>query len=160
MSLARSEVGDSSWLQKTGYMAVRRRQNILIVIGGIPFLWFLVKRRFDSNFLWATLTLWLSAVLPTVWAATRMRCSVCGVPVYALWLVGFPRGREKSPFQELRHCPYCLDDGTGTTGDATRVDRRKEVHAAVRFVAIAVSLFVCLLLVVFGLMVKGWFPNY
>jgi hypothetical protein len=161
MPLASSAVGDSSWLQNAGYGPVRTRQHVIVTIGWIPMLWVLARGHLQSNaFVWASLGLGLSVMIAYGWAATRVRCSGCGVPVYALWLLGFPKGRERCRFPALACCPYCFDDGTGSTGDATRVDRPQEIRAAIRHALMALLLFFGLMLVVFCLMVKGWFPNY
>jgi hypothetical protein len=161
MSLERPTGVGSSWAQKAGYLPVRRRQDWLIAMGGAPFVWFLVHRDFTSSgFHWALFALMGVPALATAWAARRVRCSVCGIPVYALWLLGFPRGRERPAFEALQACPYCLDDGTGTTGDASRVDRRQEINAAIRYGLVAMLLFIGLMVVVFVVGVLGWLPGY
>lgn len=160
MPLERPAEAASSWVQRAGYSSVRWRRHWLITIGGAPFVWFLVHRDFASRgFLWAVLALFSVPALATAWAAIRLRCSVCGIPVYAFWLLGLPRGRERPAFEVLPCCPYCLDDGTGRTGDARRVDRRKEVRAAIRYGLVAVLLFISLMAVVFVLGVEGWLPG-
>jgi hypothetical protein len=154
-------VSDSSWVKNAGYLLVRRRQGWLSVAGGAPYLWFLAHRDFDSSgFLWASLALFVVPTLATAWAAARLRCHVCGIPVYAFWLLGFPRGWKRPAFEALLLCPYCADDGTGTTGDATAVDRPKEIRVAVRYALLALSLFAGVMALVFVLMLLGWFPNY
>ena len=161
MMVERSGVATSSWVQRAGYAWVRRSQRWLITIGGVPFIWFLVRRDFNSTgFHWALLLLIAVPALATAWAAIRLRCSVCKIPVYGHWLLGFPRGKERRGFDELPSCPYCLDDGTGQTGDASRVDSRKESTAAIRHGLVAIGVFVGLLAVVFLLMLLGWFPGY
>jgi hypothetical protein len=151
----------SSWVQKAGYLPVRRRQDWLITIAGAPFVWFLVHRDFaSSGFHWALLALMSVPPLATAWAARRLRCSVCGIPVYALWLLGLPRGKRRPAFEALPGCPYCLDDGTGRTGDAGRVDRQKEIRAAIRYGLVAIALFIGLMVLVFVLAVVGWLPGY
>jgi hypothetical protein len=152
---------DSSWVHKAGYLPVSRRRDWLITIGGAPFVWFLVSRDFDSpGFLWACFLLMGMPALAVAWAALRIRCTVCGTPVYAFWLLGFPRGAERPPFARLACCPYCLDDGTGMAGDARRVDRRRETKAAILYGVTAMLLFMSLMAVIFWLMVVGWFPGY
>ena len=89
-----------------------------------------------------------------------MRCSVCGIPVYAFWLLGLPRGVERAAFlTQLPCCPYCHDDGTGYTGDATRVDRGKEIRAAIRYGLSAIPLFLAVMVSVLVLMLMGWIPS-
>ncbi len=161
MSLDRLAADGSSWVQRAGYMPVRRRQDWLTTVGAAPILWFVVQRDFaSSGFRWALCALMAAPALATAWAAVRLRCSVCGIPVYALWLLGLPRGRERPAFGALPACPYCLDDGTGKTGDARRVDRPKEIKAAIRYVLVAVGLFIGLMVVVVVLGLLGWLPGY
>lgn len=161
MPLERLAGAGSSWVQKAGYTPVRRRQGWLITIGAVPILWFLVNRDFaSSGFRWAAFALMAVPALATAWAAIRLRCCVCGIPVYAFWLLGFPRGRERPAFEALAGCPYCLDDGTGKTGDARRVDRREEIKAAIHYGLVAMVLFIGLMAVVFVLAVLGVLPGY
>lgn len=161
MPIERLAVVGSSWVQKAGYMPVRRCQDWLITIGAVPIVWFFVHRDFaSSGFHWALFALIAVPALATAWAAIRLRCSVCGVHVYAFWLLGFPRGRERPAFEALPDCPYCLDDGTGKTGDARGVARRKEIRTAIRYGLVAIMLFIGLMAVVFVLGVVGWLPGY
>jgi hypothetical protein len=81
------------------------------------------------------------------------------MPVYAFWLLGFPRGRERTAFDTLPGCPYCLDDGSGRTGDANRVDRRRETKAAIRYGLQAIALFIGVMAIVVLLGVLGWLPG-
>ena len=161
MPVERIAVSGSSWVQKAGYLRLRRLKDLLAIIGAAPFVWFFVNHDFRSRASrWANVAFVVVPTLATAWAAIRTRCSVCGIPVYAFWLLGFPRGQERPPFEKLACCPYCLDDGTGTTGDATRVDRRKEIRSAIRYGCSAVLLFMGVMAVVFVLMLMRWFPGY
>jgi hypothetical protein len=98
--------------------------------------------------------------LVTVWVACRLRCSVCGLPVYAFWLLGLPRRENRLSFEGLAGCPYCLDDGSGRTGDAGRVDRQRETWVAARRALVATLLFLVIVGVAFLLAVAGWLPGY
>jgi len=132
-----------------------------MTMGAAPFFWFLLRRDFASRgFHWALFALMTVPALATAWAAMRLRCSVCGIPVYAFSLLGFPRGRERPAFDVLPCCPYCLDDGTGKTGDARRVDRRKEMRAAIRYALVAILLFIGLMAVVLVLLVLWDRPGH
>ncbi len=61
-----------------------------------------------------------------------MRCRSCGLPIYIYWMLGFPRGRDRHSFDWLTRCPYCGDDGTGRTGESSRVDSSKEARSVIR----------------------------
>lgn len=140
---------------------MRTFQQWMFVIGATPFVWFVVDRDFSSTgFHWAIFCLIVVPVLATTWAAIRLRCSVCGIPVYAFFLLGLPHSRERVTFEALPSCPYCFDDGTGRVGDAGRVDRRRETGVAIRMVVAAIGLFVALIAAAFLLMVLGWLPGY
>lgn len=155
------ERGSSSWVRRAGYARARTIQHWLFVVGAAPFVWFLVERDFrSSNFHWAVFALVLVPTLATAWAATHLRCSVCGMPVYAFFLLGLPRSRGRGAFDALPQCPYCLDDGTGRLGDARRVDRRKEGRVAIRSILLAIALFIGLIAAAFLLAVFGWLPGY
>ena len=147
------------WLAKAGYSGVRFAQACSLVAGFIPFGWFLVSRDFGSRwFLWASLLFLVVPSLATAWAAYRIRCLVCRLPIYALWLLGFPKGEVRLPFDQTARCPYCADDGGGQTGDARRVNAEEEGLRAIRAAVLAVSGFVALYVVILLLMVLGWFP--
>jgi hypothetical protein len=161
MPLGKHPDTGSSWVEQAGYRSDRRRQDWLTVIGAAPFVWFFLHRDFASlGFLWAIASLIALPLLAAAWTAMRCRCAVCGLPLYALWLIGFPRGRARTAFDALPCCPYCLDDGTGMTGDRTRVVARKEVMAGVRYLFVAVLLFLALMAIVFILGVVGLLPGY
>ena len=160
MSEDRSFAG-VSWIEQAGYVSVQRLQDWIITIGALPFIWFVSRRDFSSRgFLWADILFLSAPTLATVWAALRIRCSACGMPVYAMWLLGHPRKQKRYAFQRLPCCPYCLDDGTGKTVEVRPVDRKREIWAAVRFGGSAILLFIAVILAVVGLMAKGWFPGY
>lgn len=132
-----------------------------MTLSGVPYVWLLVRREFDSDrFLWATLVLVVSPIITTAWAATKLVCSVCRTPIYLFWLFGFPRHAERPRFDQVRRCPYCSDDGTGTTGDKRGVDptreaRRVAVHA-LKWLALFAGLLVTFLLAA----LMGWIPGY
>jgi hypothetical protein len=89
----------------------------------------------------------------------RIRCTVCGLPVYALYLLE-PTLRKRLGFEALSRCPYCFDDGTGGTGDASRVDRSKETRAAIHRGVVALLLFIGFFAVAFVFALMGWLPGY
>lgn len=160
MSIGRGSRGGPSWVARAGLLPLWRRQRWFITIGAVPFLWCLAKRDFYSPAFHAAAAMFVGVpVLTTLWAGVRARCRVCGLHIYGLWMLGFPRG-ERGAFDRLPCCPYCLDDGTGRTGDRRRVDHRREVRLAVQRGVGALLLFVLVAVAFVALALMGWMPGY
>jgi hypothetical protein len=120
-----------------------------------------VRRDFGSiAFLWAVLILIGVPTLTTLWVAVRLRCVVCGLPLYAFWLLGLPQREKPSSFDSMAACPYCVDDGSGAKGDPGRVDRQREATIAVRRALVAILLFLAVVGAAFLFAVAGWLPGY
>jgi hypothetical protein len=149
------------WVVSAGYRWIRLTQKWSMTVGGAPYLWHLVRRNVESrSFLWATALLFICPLLTTPWAAMKIICPLCHSPVYFLWLFGYPRDRPRVAFDWLPACPYCLDDGTATTGNARGVNPKREVGRVLRY-AFGWLLIVCTALVLFWFaMVRGWVPGY
>jgi hypothetical protein len=119
---------DGSWLALSGNRRAYATQRVLVVIAVLPSLWFFLNRRFD-DMIPGDAFMFTLAIGATLWACYRIRCRVCGMPVYAMRILGLPR-RDSEWFERITERPYCLDDGTGVVGSAERVDRPAEIRRA------------------------------
>ena len=147
---------DGSWLANSGNRRTYATQRVLIVIAAIPSLWFFLHRQFRAmipgNAFWFTL-----AGGATAWACYRIRCRVCGMPVYAMRLLGLPR-KDPDWFESITECPYCSDDGTGKVAKPQSVDLPAEVRRARLLLLKGVIMFFALLALYPIGVVLGLFP--
>ena len=120
-----------SWLERAGHASTRLAQQTVVVLGVVPWAWLIATRDVQRNLRDASFVVAVSIViLATCWSSYRIRCRVCQMPVYAMWLLGLPNREGRQAFERLLECPYCFDDGTGKLGDARAVDRRSELRRA------------------------------
>ena len=161
MPIASAGDSQSSWVAAAGYLWIRRLQVWLVTLGGVPFVWFILRHDVASNrFVWATIVLIAVPMTTTPWAATKIVCPLCRTHVYLFWLFGFPKHQERRAFDMLQRCPYCSDDGTGRTGDARGVDPRREAGRVARRVLVWLVVVFAVAVVFTIAVLFGWVPGY
>jgi len=139
---------EHGWASRAGHGRTLALGTALTLTSAAPWVWFVWHREFrSSRFLWSIVLMVLGVAVPMIWNAARMRCLVCKVPIYAFWLIGFPRDSSRRRFEQIDSCPYCGDDGTGLRGEGKRVDRSLEVRAAGKYLLTSLAM----ILVPFGL---------
>lgn len=134
-------------------------RQALVVVGGVPALWCFLHKEFDAMIPPVAFML-VSMLSATGWACYKLRCSVCGMPIYAMRLLGLPKA-DKQWFERLSECPYCLDDGTGKLGDPGRIDRAREIGRAwayLRKACLVVLAILGVFLIYIGLAASGVIP--
>lgn len=96
---------------------------------GLPFAWLFLHREFSTaRFRWAVFLLIVGQIAVQAWAKLGMRCRCCGIPFLVYRFLESVTQREKHRFLDPTRCPYCGDDGTGKTGDLSKVDPTEEAR--------------------------------
>ena len=131
-SAAVNAMSRSSWVERAGYSRGRDIERLALIGASGPFTWLFLRADFGSRwFGWSLVAACVAMGAAALSAAYRVRCAVCGMHVYGYWLVGLPR-RQGFRFDDVAECPFCGDDGTGTTGDPRLVGGAEEGARAVR----------------------------